>query len=280
MKKRILVDWVSFTTYVEEWSGDTWFNSWVEASQRAIAESVPSFGRLVERLPDAWGIGRGRSGYSVSHRNTGTTVFLNPKTPHALVEISGVGCAIATKEQLLMAILKEVDVTRIDIAVDIKCEVKPVEIVTNYMSGNKMRSKATVISDTGETVYIGSRKSDRYLRVYRYNQPHPRAAYLRFEFVCRKKYAKHIREMLASGEGVQTIVNGLAQAFQIEFPGLITGSHSIHMPGIRGNTSQNKTERWLLVQAVPALLKLHKEGHIENLESWIEQHVYSRMAKP
>ena len=274
METRCIFDWISFTVAVNEWSGKSTVSSWLGANLSLICSKVPEFEAFLISAHLDWALGGGRSGFAFSYRCRGVTIWMNPKTPYALIEISGVGCDLLRTHGSVIGLLSQVDPTRIDIAFDVRAEITPTEIVSSFMSGNKMRSRSSVISDTGETVYIGSKKSDRYLRVYRYSHPHPRAELLRFEFVCRRAYANQVKELVQGGSSVREIASSLALSFQIDYPAFAMADTGVRVPGIRGNSNQNKTERWLLKQCIPALKRLVEEGYIESIEVWVAEHIF------
>lgn len=274
MIKTVKIDWLSFSVATSPYNGTDNFRAYQHDIIATIRDSIPSFDYLLNCLPDAWDEGQGRPPYSWSQVQRGIRIFFGFNTPTALVEISGIGCDTLRDFGIMEKMFQETDMSRIDIAFDVKCDTYPSEIVSNHMTGNKMRSRQTIISDTGETVYIGSRKSDRYLRIYRFNEPHPRHEWLRFEFVLRKKYASRVREQLAQGIKPEIIAYSLAEQYQIEFPAFFNSTTTIDVSGIRGTTTANKTEMWLIKQAIPAFWKLVKEGHIEDPNEWINTHFF------
>jgi len=121
----------------------------------------------------------------------GITLFASPNLTHACIEISGAGCERLLSHGQFQKILdcSKERITRIDIATDIETSTLPSEFVA-IVAHDRMRASGYQKSETGETCYVGSKKSDRYARVYRYYKPHPRANLLRIEHVFRRDYAK------------------------------------------------------------------------------------------
>jgi len=121
------------------------------------------------------------------------SLYASPNLTHCCVEITGQGCERIIAMGEMEGILKgcAARLTRIDIATDIETSTQPSEFVS-IVSHERMRANGTQNSETGQTCYVGSKKSDRYARVYRYYKPHPRSHLLRIEHVFRRKYAKTV----------------------------------------------------------------------------------------
>lgn len=179
------LDWVSFTINIPE-------------GQRGVAgrqrpEDVNRF--MIARFGPALDMGEclpehGRFPYALSTSGNGIRVFWNLGTFELLVEIEGHGCERLEAAGELRRIVATVidDLTRVDIATDIETETDPRDFVAQR-TNQRHKSHETAVSGTGITCYIGSRKSDRYARVYRYAHPHPRADRLRVEMVYRGQQA-------------------------------------------------------------------------------------------
>lgn len=200
----------------------------------------------------------------------GITLFASPNLTHACVELSGQGC-----ERLIMAsqldnVLKccKERVTRIDIAVDIETKTKPSEFV-EQVNHERMRTSGRVVSDTGETCYVGSQKSERYARVYRYNAPHPRAHLLRVEHVFRKDYAKKVASAIvdASLDSI-TKASGLAFGWgHSDWTPENVQSAEISLVFERGNSGN--AVYWLVNSVAPAFKRLCANGSIRNPEAFL-----------
>jgi len=214
---------------------------------------------------DAWDVGE-----------SGITLFASQTLTHATIEISGQGCEALIAKNLLNDLLTMCAdrVTRIDIACDIETDIKPTEFV-QYTNHERMRSSGYQKSETGETCYVGSQKSDRYARVYRYNQPHPRAHLLRVEHVFRREAAKAVsRACLA------TTPSAVARAAGETFG----WSHLVWQPDMAQpvDISTTKAERkmggtlyWLVKQCAPAFKRLVNEGVIVDPEGFVREYFLS-----
>ena len=203
----------------------------------------------------------------------GITLFASPNLTHACIEISGQGCErllLSNSMETILGCCKE-RVTRIDIACDIETIISPEEFVKET-THERMRTSGHVTSDTGTTCYVGSQKSERYARVYRYNTPHPRAHLLRVEHVFRKAYAKKVAHAVAV-DGLEQVAKSSGDAFG--------WSHSIWQPSvISGSDISVVKERggkggaifWLVHSVAPAFQKLVKSGAIVDAEEFLRRY--------
>lgn len=125
-----------------------------------------------------------------------TYVWVNHKGLF-LVEHTGAGCDHLQDRGILMDIIHAFSdrVTRIDIATDLYTATRPITF-TDQRTNEKISASGHYISDTGETVYLGSKNSERFCRVYRYDGNHPRKDWLRLEYVYRRNDAKLIAHKL------------------------------------------------------------------------------------
>jgi len=119
------------------------------------------------------------------------------KTGLILIEHTGAGCDRLEARGLLLGIIQSrADrVTRIDIATDILTDVRPHAFVSER-TPSRLSAHGHVYSKFGETEYIGSRKSERTCKVYRYDGDHPRAKFLRIEYTYKRQDAKIIAHQL------------------------------------------------------------------------------------
>jgi len=203
----------------------------------------------------------------------GITLFASPNLTHCCIEISGQGCERLIAADLLQKVLAACHerVTRIDIASDIETKISPDEFVEK-VDHERMRSSGSQHSDTGDTCYVGSQKSDRYARVYRYSEPHPRAHLLRVEHVFRKEYAKKVAIQCTN-----TTLDGIAKSAGLAFG----WSHAVwktdQVEGVdisvvseRRNTG--KTVHWLIDSAAASFKRLCADGTIKDPEDFLRRY--------
>lgn len=226
----------------------------------------------LNQQPDkASAAGRAPFTHSVHSKIGGWTIFSSPKLKYSLLEITGVGCEGLRRTEDLDHVLRMFGhrVTRIDIAHDIEGE-DPIEWAQKR-TGERFKSEGIMRSETGTTVYVGSRTSDRYCRVYRYNEPHPRAGLMRVEYVLKADNAKAVTGDLLS-QGVFPVWRALCDVFG--FSGLIPfvdDDPAARLTRFPRDVGAGGTERWLLTQVLPACEKLVDKGSADMVRYFIGQ---------
>jgi len=189
---------------------------------------------------------------SLTTSDKGLTLFYGRKLRHYLVEMSGRMCLKTTLAGLMPDLLATIQprATRIDIAVDMETTTCPIEFA-KHRDCERFSSHSTIVSETGTTYYVGSRKSHRYARVYRYNPPHPRADLLRVEMVFRKADAKgvvgEIRDTSLEKVAARA---GAIYGWRHADWGLASKSKLKRWKPEQGQASR---VRWFYTQVVPAL---------------------------
>jgi len=151
-------------------------------------------------------------------------------------------------------------VTRLDIAQDYDTDISPFDAVVQWTINPKVKTKGISNSRTGSTFYIGSRDSDRIVRVYRYFEPHPRAKTLRCEIQFNKGVAGKVAEQLVLKTA--TVLDAYARAMNTTFvtPPLANSDRAV----VTQATDRQKgtTVAWFYSQVVPALAKLIDSGEL------------------
>lgn len=231
-------------------SGKPKFRSEVQNEMPHIAAWINSF--------DDFKQGKGRKIFSHSAHSSigGFTVYWNPTRPFSLVEFTGTGCKMLRQHEELARFInlyKDM-LTRIDIASDLECDTAP-KAFAELRNTKRFKSYCEISSETGETYYVGSQKSDRYCRVYRYSAPHPRSALLRVEFVLRDNDAKQFAHSLQMSR-LSSLVSALGNTFGFTHSSWTEKRSDAPLKGYPRETGQGKTERWLLTQVLPAIEKL------------------------
>lgn len=273
---RTHIDWLTFTmtpiyrsSYAE---GTTPAESYVEALETAFLEVFgasllnTAFGGNWEkqeksRAPytDAWNLGE-----------SGIVLFGSLTLNHCCVEISGAGCERLIKLKAMNEVLTAVHerVTRIDIACDVETKTTPENFVS-VLSHGRMRANGFQTSSTGTTCYIGSKTSDRYARVYRYNKPHPRAHLLRIEHVFRRKHSKVVAKALLE-HGLEGVAFASGTAFGWQHKDWeIKEDENISISTVSGARDAGKTIFWLINSCAPAFKRLCASGGILSAEEFL-----------
>ncbi|MDE8535456.1 hypothetical protein PZC41_14200 [Staphylococcus aureus] len=183
-----------------------------------------------------------------------------------LFEISGQGCRYLEDRERLDALIKATAprVTRVDIATDILTDANPIAFA-EQRDENRTRSISKIESPDGTTVYLGSRSSNRHVKIYRYNAPHPRAALLRIEYTYRQEDAKTVAMMIVEGATIASLAQASAsrygwlhEAYQPD-----PEENGEDLPAYRKAREAGKTVYWIFEQVVPAIRKLREEGLLD-----------------
>jgi hypothetical protein len=267
------IDWLSFTIRFTL-DNDSGLNETFAAAVTAMDE----LSHDLRHILGFYGEGKatkGRTPYSHGYlmSDTKVQVYYRPNRNDILVELGGQACDIISASNNMPALLYIVrdTVTRIDIACDIECTTSPVAFAEDR-DVKRFKAFSVAVSKSGETYYVGSRKSERYCRVYRYNDPHPRAKYLRVEYVVRDGSAKAIVDDLVLG-GTDIIAAQFGNAYGWRHPSWVPAELTTQKPAShREERREGKTVFWLVDTIAPLLLRLHRDGVIE-LGEYIRDHI-------
>ncbi len=221
---------------------------------------------------------RSRAPYTDSWELTdaGISLYASQTLTHCTVEISGKGCErlidLGAINQILLAIHDRV--TRIDIACDIETKTSPLEFVQN-VTHERMRASGHYVSETGETCYVGSQKSERFARVYRYFDPHPRAHLLRVEHVFRKDYAKSVA-LACAKEDILDVAAAAGGVFGWKHPDWqVSPDRGIDLSIVGSERKSSNTIRWLITACAPAFKTLVSKGEIKDADEFINRYFLS-----
>jgi len=274
---RTHIDWLTFT-FTPEYTDETeegYANALNDGISRLIGISLATqiFAGLWQtkirsRPPytDAWCLA-----------SRGLSLFASPNLTHACCEISGEGCETLISQGLLNELLTKVRerVTRIDIATDIETEEMPLSFVSQT-SHERMRSSGYQQSETGQTCYVGSKKSDRYARVYRYYPPHPRSKLLRIEHVFRRDYSRVVAAAIVEN-GIISVAAQAGKAF-----GWASGTWDLHeertvdISATKPERNGGTTIGWLVRSVAPAFRRLCADGTIKDPEQFYREYFAPR----
>lgn len=266
------MDWLSFVLpiyTVGEGSTQAYLAAAVE---RTILHKVPE--RMADDLfSKIQPMGFGRSPYAEgwSDNSKGVTIWAGYEIPHITVEFSGRGMAYLRErgwEQEILAGVAD-NISRLDVAIDLEQGIQPEEFL-KYRKGGRQSSNARFDSTSGQTCYVGSRHSERYMRVYRYASPHPRSHLLRIETVFKRAYAKQAGNQILE-VGLDAVAKTTMEYFG--FSDLIDfeeNTPEADMSVYRPERNGGKTLRWIIKQVAPAFHRLVKEGVIPNARQFCE----------
>lgn len=266
------IDWLSFTFQGVPAMVGEGAPAWKEAVNGLLAIN-PELSEAFGSIPDLYEAS-GRAPFRASLRSSscGVSLFFQHKTGLCLVEFSGTGCKWLRDNELLMQVIEmhQDKVTRIDVAHDWQTDTSPAEFAALRDAG-RFKSLGDFNSSSGHTVYVGSRTSERYARVYRYYEPHPRSHLMRLEVVVKKDAAKALAQYILA-YGVYKAFISLGEGFkwshelwqnlpELEAPSMIW------RPRERGGS----TLRWLYNQVKPAVEKTLQSGDTEGVKEWLTE---------
>lgn len=236
--------------------------------------SLQSLGVLAAELYDVrrWRRGAGRSGHARSaYHDIGVTIFYAHPFNKPIVEFGGAACDLLhANGELLPLVQREYeDLTRLDLAADLVCDTAPSSFVAHGFSA-RYASDGHDRSATGETQYIGSPKSDRSAKVYRYAPPHPRSHALRVEVTLRRELAKAAGQELCC-RSVSHVFSMAAQPFQFKSPQWrLPTSDRLTLATLRSEPTNASRLRWLATKIRPAVIRAHQAGLID-LSIWLAE---------
>lgn len=264
------IDYISFTVMVDTRAGQDEHGQWSHAVD-ALWERHPYFMAWASRQ-GGWtsGSARGHYGYSMFNSYLFAAVRFGGSANHILVELPGTCCQQLRDDDAFDLIVTEAAerLTRLDIAVDFPAGGSPLDFVSAGYN-ERFASHAELVSESGTTCYVGSMKSERFARVYRYDAPHPRAGVLRVETVLRSDYAKAAARILAA-DGLLTLVSLTGNTFgwRAELWQPLTATEG-KLRASRIDRHEPGRVRWIWQVVLPALIRASRDGLIDR-DSFIE----------
>lgn len=221
--------------------------------------------------------------FARQHKESACYVAWSPSLPYGVVQFAGGGVDYLESNGKLGAVLQawHERASRVDIAVDIETDICPKDFAETR-SNDRFQSFSHWNSVQGQTSYVGSMKSERYARVYRYNEPHPRAGLLRVEHVFRRLYAKQLAARLLSVKP-EALMRACGEIYGWQHPlwqpELVCDQDSAEIRLTPKERHRSQTLRWLEDVCIPAAVRLHLEGEIPDLWVWMAEQVNLHMER-
>ncbi len=265
------IDFYSFTVKVDH---DWELFSYRENADFAVAmlelkyfTETNSFGLQAE-----WKAEKGRGFYfwRLRHVTSDLCVSFGGVNKDIFVECAGLACNNLDSRDLLLPLINATahNATRIDIAVDIETDVDPLDFVAQRTQG-KFRNAGQLLSDSGTTAYVGGRTSERMARVYRYAEPHPRAAYLRVESEYKRDAAKMLSGLLAD-HSLPAVAAKAHEPFGWTHPIWKPEAMTIgDVPYRHGSKDKANTLRWLYGTVIESIVKLKQQNALD-VDDWLK----------
>lgn len=252
----VTVDWLSYTVF---WGSPTL--PWRKSDLPAAALANRAIGGS-----ELWLETKARNGYTSALsavRMPGLTVSWNVLRPDMGVHVNYSGSAL--REVHIPDVLDFIHanghrVGRIDIAVDVRAKLAISDLYEQVKRGDAVtdvRKAPSLIISTGETLYVGSRTSEKYLRVYdKAAQTETAGDWTRIELECKGETARGVAGHLQQ-EGWARIPD-IIRAF-CDFPqdpgwtmAMSTPSPTLSIPKAE---RQSDTKSWLMTSVLPSLAR-------------------------
>jgi len=265
------IDWVTIVGRREvdetDWSVH---NAYVTAVD-ALADNHPTFTEAFGN-PERYQIVKPRAPYSYARRSDDATrtLYVHPLSAHFTFEAAGTHCQRIP--HLMPSLMHQFGgmFSRIDLAVDIETDVTPLEF-DKAIDAPLIKTRSKMESSTGQTVYIGSRSSERFARVYRYYAPHPRAKLLRVEFQYKGDYANALASEIAAGVTLDSLASGAGEHFGMKH-GCWLG-RAVPVPvRVKSHAQSGSTVQWLTTTVAPLLRRLDAERKLD-VKAWFAEYV-------
>lgn len=256
------IDWLAFTYHWTQPALQPFRNGYDLAALASIIT-----GHFTSWIPQ-----KPRNGYpfvvSAADRTGLCVMATEPNSPMG-VHVSWSGSALAEVEPraiLRHALAAGATVRRIDLAVDVPEYLELELFHTMLKKGQAITSSRKhqyITSDTGETIYVGSRTSEKFLRIYD-KQAEAGLDYplTRIELECKGDYAEGIAQHVDQEgyHGFPAIIRGFC-----DFPDSVAWTRHLASPtlsaGIPKKEKTSDTKRWLMESVAPALAKVLAQDH-------------------
>lgn len=254
--RAVTIDWLSYTV---PWVSPRIKHLSPDISVEVVAERASG---MIER----WTAERALHGYRwqfVSIEKPGLRVMISPRNHDMGVHVQFAGSALSGEsvlERLQFALEVGGSVTRIDIAVDVAQRWDIRAMYDQVVAGavvTRAKKPAYVEGETGATCYVGSRTSEKYLRVYNKGaQMKTARPWTRVELECKGGFAQRIANFIYQ-EGLHAIpqvIRGFCDWTAFPAWSLVMDSH-IDRVSLPQPERQSNTRGWLLEIVAPALAK-------------------------
>ena len=257
----VTIDWLSYTMF---WNNPLFRKYNPAVSYQLICERATG-------ITDTWVFEPPLHGYRygyVSVSKPGLRVMMSPSGHQMGIHVQWSGSALAGEsvlERLEYALNKGGQVTRVDLAVDVSAPWRIRKYYDDALAGGcktKARKFSIIESTEGTTMYVGSRTSGKYLRIYdKAAQTNSTRPWTRVELECKGSFAQNISKYIQR-EGLRMIpavIRGFADFEHV--PAWATVMHSeIDRVSVPQVERFKNTRGWLLESVAPALAKYELEN--------------------
>lgn len=274
-----ILDWVSFTLPIQHTDSKPSEHAFQQRVINVTAKLNDIMPTVMSYSVDDLNVATPQRPYrrAWSCPNTGWRINADPQRSEALIVFNGGACETLRKmgaEAIREVLYQVIETgTRLDIATDIPTMVTIKDIERAGWSP-RIKTTSYLASMSGDTLYVGSRKSGAFARVYRYAEPHPRAGLVRVEHELKKDQARAVAH-IAAVHGLDIAQRSVAAKFAYEHPILQKAFSGSSRPVVteRHERTLARTEIWLMSQAAPAFQRLVAEGVIDDPRAWVERYM-------
>lgn len=265
----VIMDWYSFTTRLKTPLDNP--ETMLEVASNSIRYAIGDYIYNAIFNVDGWELGGGRRPYKGGyiHSENGVRVWFGGQST-VLVEFSGKGCETLRKHGLVQALIASTweRCTRIDIAVDIDSG-GLVDEIADSVGNARIKTSGRNNSPTGVTRYIGSRKSEKMVRVYEYYDPHPRAGSTRVEYEHKKQQARVTASYMVHYDAAH-VADMISKIYDWRHEAMSIRNVVEKMPSpVSDARTDAKTISWIMRQVAPAIKRLISDGKISEPEKWL-----------
>lgn len=268
MEVRMQLDWLQFSLVREEFTDRMIpLNSGIDIG-KPIESDLGRYTTMIPILPD------GRWYLNDDDMQVGSMVLLSGQ---ALRAWRGVGM---TDQQIIEhATANCTNITRLDFAVDVINAGKPEHTIRHWKAGKKISRVRMPLEykehgeGGGNTFYYGSRKGDRFVRVYDKAAEMDKLweAWTRIELQARKKRANPMAHDMVQ-HGVNEVgVNAIKKV--VDFPELQWWQRALAMDAVPMTGIPNAVGRWRkwMMEQVLNSIKTHAVDEDDNvfLQEWL-----------
>jgi len=274
-----IIDWVAFTLPIAHSEKQPGEHAFMQRVIAVVANMQDLFPTVMQYATDDLTVCTPQRPYRRAWTcpATGWRINADWKRKEVLIVFNGSACEMLRKMggDALNEVLKQTAETgtRLDIATDIPTT----ELIKGIEAAGwskRIKSTSFISSTKGDTLYIGSRSSGVFARVYRYSPPHPRSHLMRVEHEMKKQQARAVAT-LAWVHGVDEAQRSVAAKFAYKHPVLVKAFSGNSHPIVteRHERTMAATEVWLMTQCAPAFQRLVREGVISDPAEWIKRYM-------
>jgi hypothetical protein len=258
---RVCIDWLRFTA---QWHSPALPKSLLQASHPRICNKVFPFAQ-------GWIECRALFGHTVGYQNSAyptVTVHWSPSRIDMGVMIDMPGSAmrdLANEDVVGFYALQGFRCSRIDLALDFESRAPFEELHDEFEDGKvlcKARRARLIKEAEGRTVYVGSRHSEKFLRIYdKSAEQQTNELWTRVELECKGEFARGVARHVAQDGLASTpaIIRAFCDWNQNQWWLRHMTSPTLS-PAIPKEEKHTNTFKWLMETVAPAIVRFSREN--------------------